>query len=441
MSVEKNNKKVVNAWCMYDWANSVYSLVITAAIFPVYYQSVTTTRDADGNIISDVVNFLGFDFVNSVLYSYALSFSFLLIAILSPILSSIADYSGRKKLFMQLFCYIGAASCALMYFFTDTTVTLGVTLFILASIGFSGSIVFYNAYLPEIATEDKFDLFSARGFALGYAGSIILLIINLATILYPGTFGITDSGMASRISFLTVGLWWFAFAQYTFYYMPKNVHGKKPTGNILLKGFRELGIVLKEVKVNTLLKRFLLAFFFYNMGVQTVIYLATIFGDKELSLPSELLIATILVLQLVAIGGSYLFSFLSSKMGNVYALMISVFVWTLVCFAAYFITSAIEFMVVAGVVGLVMGGIQSLSRSTYAKLMPDDTTDTASYFSLYDVAEKVSIVIGTFMYGLINQLTGSMRVSSIALAVFFVIGFIFLMRIPSQKIYVYSAKK
>jgi UMF1 family MFS transporter len=435
MTFQKNNKKIINAWCLYDWSNSVYSLVITSAIFPIYFQSVTTLRDSGGLILNDTVNFFGFNIVNSVLYSYSLSFSFLLIAFISPILSSIADYTGKKKLFMRIFCYIGAFSCSALFFFTGDTLEFSMVMFVLASIGFSGSIVFYNAYLPEIATEDRFDKISAKGFALGYAGSVILLIFNLSMILFPDIYGIASAELATRISFLTVGLWWFGFSAYTFHYLPSNIFGKKPEGNYFLKGFRELGKVLKELKKQNLLKTFLLAFFFYNMGVQTVLYLATIFGDKEIGLSSELLIATILVLQLVAIAGSYLFSYISGKIGNIYALMISICIWIIVSVLAYFITSAAEFIMVAGLVGLTMGGIQALSRSTYAKIIPADTTDHASYFSFYDVSEKVSIVIGTFFYGMINQLTGNMRISSLVLSVFFITGLIFLSRIPSRKIY------
>ncbi len=435
MTFHKNDKKIINAWCIYDWSNSVYSLVITSAIFPIYFQNITSVKDSNGLVIKDTVSFFGFEIINSVLYSYSLSFSFLLIALISPVLSSIADYSGSKKMFMRIFCYLGAFSCSALFFFTGDTLELSMILFILASIGFSGSIVFYNAYLPEIATEDRFDKISARGFALGYSGSIILLIFNLSMILFPEFYGISSVGIATRISFLTVGLWWFGFAAYTFHYLPKDIYHKKPQGNYFLNGFRELGKVLRELKNQKMLKQFLLAFFFYNMGVQTVLYLATIFGDKELGLSSELLIATILVLQLVAVAGSYLFSFISGKIGNIYALMISILFWITVSVLAYFITTAVQFILVAGLVGLTMGGIQALSRSTYAKIIPDDTTDHASYFSFYDVSEKVSIVIGTFLYGFINQLTGNMRVSSLVLSEFFITGLIFLSKIPSKKIY------
>jgi UMF1 family MFS transporter len=430
MTFQKNNKKIINAWCLYDWSNSVYSLVITSAIFPIYFQNVTSVKDTAGVVIKDTVNFFGFEIINSVLYSYSLSFSFLLIAILSPVLSSIADYSGKKKIFMRIFCYIGAFSCSALFFFKEDTVEISMILFVLASIGFSGSIVFYNAYLPEIATEDKLDGISAKGFALGYTGSVILLIFNLSMILFPNAYGLDSAGMATRISFLTVGLWWFGFSAYTFHYLPSNIYNKKPEGNYFLNGFRELKNVLTDLKEQKLLKTFLLAFFFYNMGVQTVLYLATIFGDKELGLSSELLIATILVLQIVAVAGSFSFSYLSRKIGNIYSLIVSVCFWIIVSILAYFITSATQFIFVAGLVGLTMGGIQALSRSTYAKIIPDDTTDHASYFSFYDVSEKVSIVIGTFMYGLINQITGSMRVSSLVLSVFFITGLIFLSSPP-----------
>ena len=435
MVFQKNNRKIINAWCIYDWSNSVYSLVITSAVFPIYFQNITSLKDSNGIILKDTVSFFGFEIINSVLYSYSLSFSFLLIALISPVLSSIADFSGNKKLFMRIFCYLGAVSCSALFFFTENTLEFSVIMFILASIGFSGSIVFYNAYLPEIATEDKFDRISARGFALGYTGSVILLIFNLSMILFPGFYGIDSAGAATRISFLTVGLWWFGFSAYTFHYLPADIYNKKPEGNYFLNGFKELGIVLKELKKQNLLKTFLLAFFFYNMGVQTVLYLATIFGDKELGLTSELLIATILVLQIVAVAGSYLFSYLSGKIGNIYSLMISICFWIVVSVLAYFIKTAEEFIFVAGLVGLTMGGIQALSRSTYAKFIPGDTTDHASYFSFYDVSEKISIVIGTFFYGLINQITGNMRISSLVLSVFFITGLIFLSRIPSKNIY------
>jgi UMF1 family MFS transporter len=431
--MRKNNPRTINAWCMYDWANSVHNLVISASIFPVYFTA--TARTASG---SDMISFLGFTIKNSVLFSYAVSASFLTIAFLIPFCTAIADYTGRKKVFMKIFCYLGAISCMLLFFFTRDAVTMSVFAFMLSIIGWSGSIVFYNSFLPEIATEENFDRYSARGFSFGYFGSVLLLIFNLTMILFPDFYGITDKSLPPRISFVAVGIWWIAFAQIPFYYLPSNTYGKKPQGNWLFNGFRELKKVYSELENQTMLKKYLAAFFIFNMGVQTVMYMATLFGAKELKLPSQSLIVTILLIQVLGILGSYMFAFLSSKLGNIYALMIAVTVWIVICAGAYYTYTQTQFFVLASVVGLVMGGIQSLARATYSKIIPDDTIDTASYFSFYDIMEKTSLVVGTLVYGLIEQFTGSMRNSVLALLMIFVVGLILLSRIPSRKIYTYK---
>ncbi|UHG93146.1 MFS transporter [Spirosoma oryzicola] len=425
----KNVPRILTAWTLYDWANSVHSLVIVSSIFPVYF-SATALNETGG----PVINFLGLSIKNSVLFSYTISAAFLFTALLSPVCSAIADYSGRKKTFMKVFCYTGAISCSLLYFFTKETTTFAVICFWLSLIGWSGSIVFYNSYLPDIATEDQFDRVSARGFSMGYIGSVILMVINLVVILKRDWFGNISEGLASRIAFLTVGLWWIGFAQIPFSRLPDGTKKVKQAGNYLLNGFKELQHVWTELQEQPLAKRFLVAFFIYSMGVQTVMYVATIFGSDELKLPGQSLIVTILLIQLVAIPGAYGFSWLSGRLGNTYALMIAVTIWIVVCACAYFVQTESQFFGLAAVVGLVMGGIQSLSRSTYSKLIPA-STDTASYFSFYDVTEKASIVLGTLLYGLIEQLTGNMRNSILALLVLFIVGFMLLWRIPSQKIY------
>jgi len=435
---QKNQKKVLTAWTMYDWANSVHNLVIITVVFPMYFLATTTEKDAQGNVINDVVNFFGFHVQNSVLYSYSISLATLLLVILNPILTPLADSSGRRKFFMKIFCYLGAASCAYFYFFTKDNVSLVVIAFGLSVMGWGGSIVFYNSFLPEIATEDRFDNLSARGFMMGYIGSVLLLVFNLVMIMKPEFVGLTqedsDSGFTARISFLTVGLWWALFAQIPFYYLPKDQR-KALAGNWLSSSFHELGKVLKEVRKNKLITRFLLSFLFFDMGVMTVIYVATIFADKELHIEKTGLIVTLLLIQLIAIPGSFLASWLSSKFGNTKALLIEIFVWGLMPLAAYYTTTANEFYVIASVVGLVMGGIQSLSRSTYAKLIPENTEDTASYFGFYDIVEKIAITLGTLLFGFVEQITGNMRNSVLVILVFFIIGFLLLMRIPSKKIY------
>jgi len=427
---EKNNPRITNAWTMYDWANSAFSLVIASAVFPGYSESITQNPARNNEI-----DFLGLTLKNTVVFEYAASLAFFLIALISPILTAIADYSGKKKAFMQFFCLLGGSACLMLTLFKDlATLHWGVLGYMLGLIGFAGSIVFNNSYLPDIATDDQFDYLSAKAFARGYIGSVILLVISLAMIIFYKDLGFTDATLAPRISFGLTGLWWIGFAQYSFYYMPNNVYQKKATGNWILNGFKELAKVWKELQPLRYLKRFVLAFFFYNMAVQTVMYLATFFAKDELQMEQQSLIIVVLLIQLVAIAGSYWFSFISDKKGNTYALRVIVLVWIGICIWAYFVKSAISFYALAGVVGLVMGGIQSLSRATYAKLMPE-TTDTASFFSFYDASDKISTALGIFVYGAIHHLTGTMRNSVLALMMFFVVGLFVLFFIPSKKSY------
>ncbi|MCF0042582.1 MFS transporter [Dyadobacter fanqingshengii] len=431
--MRKNDPKIINAWCMYDWANSVHALVIVSSIFPVYFSA--TALKASGTAYTD---FLGFQIKSSVLFSYTVSVSFLITALLIPLCTAVADYSGKKKRFMKFFCYLGALSCMLLFFFTKDTLVPSILLFGLSLIGWSGSIVFYDSYLPEIATEDKFDSYSARGFSLGYLGSVLLLIFNLSMILAPAFYGITDKALPARISFLTVGLWWILFAQIPFKYLPAHRAAKQKSGNWIFNGFAELRKVYFNLRQQPFLAKFLSAFFIYTMGLRTVMYVATIFGATELKLPSQSLIVTVLLIQIVGIIGSFTFAWLSGKIGNIFALMVGVAIWIGICTGAYYTTEAMEFYFIACGVGMVMGGIQSLSRSTYSKLIPENIPDTASYFSFYDVTEKLAIVIGTFIYGTVEYLTGSMRNSILALLVIFVFGLILLYRIPSKKAYRYQ---
>lgn len=428
-AVVLNDSKTVRAWYMYDWANSVYSLVITTAIFPIYYKSVAVSSG------TDQVQFLGYTFQNSNLYSYALSFSFLMVALILPLLSGAADYTGKKKTFMKTFVWLGSLSCMGLYLFTDVSMlTWGIACSILASIGYSGSLVFYNAFLPEIVTEDRYDATSAQGYSMGYYGSVILMVISLVLIINFEKFGFSSEGLATRFSFLLVGLWWIGFAIIPFRLLPENTFKRRPTGNMWSNGYKEIHKVFKSLKDTPDLKRYLTAFFFYNMGVQTVMYLSTLFGTDVLKLGTGDLIQIALIVQLVGALGAWLFSKLSSIKGNRFSLLAMIMTWIGVCLAAYLITTRIQFYIIAVVVGMVMGGIQSLSRATYSKLIPRDTIDTASYFSFYDVTYNLSIVFGTFFYGLINQITGSMRNSALGLGLFFIIGMIILLTVRSSKI-------
>lgn len=421
---------------MFDWANSSYNLVITSTIFPAYYTAITTTKE-----YGDKVQFFGFEFINTALSNYVLAAAYLIIAIITPFLTATADFNGNKKVFMKIFTWMGALSCAGLFFFKLETLEVSLILFATAAIGYCGGLVFINSYLPEIADKEIQDKVSAKGFAYGYVGSVILQIICFVFVLKPELFGITDASLPARLSFLLVGIWWIGFAQIPFKVLPKG----SPNFNKIDKakissGFQELRKVWKQVGQMSILKRFLFAFFFYAMGVQTIMLAAANFGEKVMNLGTAKLIMIILIIQIVAIFGAILMSKLSEKFGNIKVLILVVLIWIGVCVFAYGITTENQFFVTAAVVGLVMGGIQSLSRSTFSKLIPENTPDTASFFSFYDVTEKLAIVAGLFSFGFIEELTGNMRNSIIALGCFFIIGLLILFMVlnaerKSQKNY------
>ena len=441
------SKKVVNGWALYDWGNSAYNLVITSTIFPAYFEAIAVDNK---KISTTSVTFLGRQFENSALYNYTLAFAMLIVAIMSPLLSSIADYKGNKKKFMNFFLTIGSLACALLFFFntqdgtTATTATplgLGIACIVVACVGFWGSQVFYNSFLPEIAAPEDRDRVSAKGFAYGYIGSVILQLICFVFVFFPGILGGYEnendaSTIQFRFSFLLVGLWWWGFGQLSLSRLP----APAPAGtgdlrhNILSKGYGELRKVWNQVKHLPHLKRFLLAFFFYNMGVQTVMLVAALYGKGELRIPTSNLIIAILIIQLIAIPGALAISWLSSRIGNLKTLMTVVILWIGICIAAFFAPEGgvYEFYALGAAVGFVMGGIQSISRSTYSKLMPQ-TRDTASFFSFYDVTEKIAAVVGIFSFGYITELSGSQRNSVLALASFFVIGLLLLFYAASLK--------
>jgi len=434
--LKKGSKKLMNAWAFYDWANSVYSLVIISAVFPIYYQALFSSAGINS------VTIFGGEIRSTPLISYTTAAAFVIVSFLIPILSGIADFVGNKKFFMKFFCYLGALSCIGLYFFSLENILGSLLLYFLALIGFWISWVFYNSYLPDIAFPEQQDRLSAKGFSLGYIGSVILLLFNLAMIMMPAVFGLGDDGaakmLAMKYSFISVGIWWIVFSQYTFYYLPKgNKSNNKISWRILLDSYKELLSVYRSLSENIMLKRYLSAFFVYSMAVQTVMLVAAYFGEQEINWGDDDqktigLIISILIIQLVAIIGAQLTSKASEKYGNIPTLIVINGIWAIICIVAFFITSPFQFYATAGFVGLVMGGIQALSRSTYSKFLPV-TKDTASYFSFYDVSEKIGIVIGMLIYGIIDQLTGSMRNSILFLVVFFIIGALLLFRIPRNK--------
>jgi UMF1 family MFS transporter len=429
-----NNPKIIRAWYMYDWANSVYALVISSAIFPIYYKAVTTVNGRD------IVVFMGFSLKSSVLYSYSLSLAFLLVALMLPLLSGVADYSGSKKSFMKFFVALGSIACVGLYGFSDISMLWwGLLCSVLACIGYSGSLVFYDAFLPEIVTDDRYDSTSARGYSMGYYGSVVLMVICLAVIMNATSLGFSGSHAeaelsATRVSFILVGIWWAGFSLIPFRVLPASPLTLRAGGKIWSNGYKEILLVWNSLKHQPNIRRYLLAFFFYNSGVQTVMYLAALFGTDVLHLESSSLIATILLIQIVGAIGAQAFAKLSAVKGNRFALVLMNIMWVGVCIGAYLTQTEYQFYVLAIVVGLIMGGIQSLSRATYSKLIPVDSPDHTSYFSFYDVAFNISIVMGVFSYGLVNQLTGDMRNSALFLTLYFIIGASILLTIKSKTI-------
>ncbi len=424
---KKGDSKLLNAWAFYDWANSVYPLVISSAVFPIYYGSL---------FIDDLyIEVFGFNFKNTALISFLTAFAFIILSFITPLLSGIADYMGNKKLFLKFFCYLGSFSCMGLYWFELSNIYLGLSFYFLALISFWASLVFYNSYLPDIAFKEQQDSISAKGYALGYFGSVLLLILNLAMVMYPSYFGISGPNpeiLAMKYSFVSVGFWWIICSQYTFHYLPSSKEKKKIIKDVFFNGFNELKQVWNELKKILVIRKYLIAFFIYSSALQTVLLIAAYFGEQEIDWPEDEktigLIVSILLIQLIAIFGAILTSKLSSKFGNIFTLILLNIFWALLCIGAYFITDPFEFYIAAGLVGLVMGGIQALSRSTFSKMIPK-TDNTTSYFSFYDVSQKVSIVFGMTLFAFLDQITGSMRTSILMFVVIFLIGALLLKRI------------
>jgi UMF1 family MFS transporter len=429
-NLEKGSPKLMQAWAFYDWANSVYTLVIASTIFPIYYGALFRQKEIEE------IQLTGFTIQSDALIPYVTAIGFLIIAVISPLLSGIADYLGNKKFFLQFFCYLGSISCMSLYFFSLENIVISLLIYLLALIGFWGSLVFYNSYLPDIAPKEQQDRISAKGFSLGYIGSVILLLICLAMVL------LVDESKAiqmMRYSFVLVGIWWIGFSQYTYYYLPNHRNDKKLHVDIIFNGFKELNKVWQQIKHIIALRRYLGAFFVYSMAVQTIMIIAAYFGEKEVNWGSDSkrtigLIVSILVIQLVAVFGAWITSKLVSKYGNIKILIVLNFLWICICTYAYFVITPNDFYIAAFCVGLVMGGIQSLSRSTYSKLIPTDAKDTTSFFSFYDVAEKIGIVIGMLTYGYIADITGRIQNAILFLILFFIVGLLLLFRVPKNKI-------
>ena len=422
----RGSKKLIGAWTLYDWANSVYSLVISSAVFPIYYSQYVFSQTNSIILFNAEIN-------KDTLISLVSAFSFLLIAFLSPLLSGVADYIGNKKIFMKFFVYLGSLSCIGLYWFELETIEISLIFYTLTLIGFWGSLVYYNSYLRDITYPNQTNIVSAKGYTMGYIGSVILLLINLIMINFYKSFGFESEIIAMKSSFAIVGLWWLGFSQYSFYHLPKGNRGVKIPKNIIWNGFKELKNVYKIIRSSKRFTRFLIAFFIFSFSLQTVLYIASYFGVNEIdwtgSDQTSGLIISILLIQIVAIAGAFIFSRLAQKFGNVIVLTFAIFLWGAVCLYAYYINTPNEFYMIAGLVGLLMGGTQPVARATFSLFIPD-TNDTTSFFSFYDVTEKIGIVFGMLFYAIAAQVTGSVRFSVIIFMFFFFLGAILLTRVP-----------
>jgi|TARA_B110000003_G_scaffold180998_1_gene180182 UMF1 family MFS transporter len=422
----RGSKKLIGAWTLYDWANSVYSLVISSAVFPIYYSQYVFSQTNSIILFNAEIN-------KDTLISLVSAFSFLLIAFLSPLLSGVADYIGNKKIFMKFFVYLGSLSCIGLYWFELETIEISLIFYTLTLIGFWGSLVYYNSYLRDITYPNQTNIVSAKGYTMGYIGSVILLLINLIMINFYESFGFESEIIAMKSSFAIVGLWWLGFSQYSFYHLPKGNRGVKIPKNIIWNGFKELKNVYKIIRSSKRFTRFLIAFFVFSFSLQTVLYIASYFGVNEIdwtgSDQTSGLIISILLIQIVAIAGAFIFSRLAQKFGNVIVLTFAIFLWGAVCLYAYYINTPNEFYMIAGLVGLLMGGTQPVARATFSLFIPD-TNDTTSFFSFYDVTEKIGIVFGMLFYAIAAQVTGSVRFSVIIFMFFFFLGAILLTRVP-----------
>ncbi|MEO6348835.1 MAG: MFS transporter, partial [Aquaticitalea sp.] len=347
--LQKGSKKLLNAWAFYDWANSVYTLTIASSIFPIFYSKLFLDQ------VDKIVPAFGFQFKSTALITFVTAFTFLVVACTSPILSGVADYIGNKKNFMKFFCYVGGLGCIGLYWFSLEHIYLSLLFYFMGLIGYWGSLVFYNSYLPDIAFEEQQDKVSARGFSMGYIGSVVLLLINLAMVMSQDDM---EAGIQMmRYSFVSVGLWWILFSQYTFYWLPKGASsGQKVTKTVIFNGFRELRQVWEQLKQDLRLKRYLAAFFVFSMAVQTIMLVAVYFGEEEIAWadPDSKtfgLIISILIIQIVAILGAVLTSRASAKFGNIKTLIVINFIWMVLCVYAYFMITPTDFYIAATLVG------------------------------------------------------------------------------------------
>jgi UMF1 family MFS transporter len=410
-------RKEIFGWTMYDWANSAFATTIMAAVLPIFYYDVAA-KTIDSTLATSY-------------WGYSQSIAVLLIAILAPVLGAIADHSSSKKAFLRFFAYMGMIASVLLAFVGEGDYILASVLLIVGTIGFSGGNAFYDAFLPEIAPKDEMDRISTRGYAFGYIGGGLLLAINLAMIMYPSTFFLPNKMVATQLSFVTVGVWWFLFSIPMFRYVQeRKVERESAAGSYITIGFKRLRTTFGEIRQYKQLLIFLVAFWLFNDGISTIIKMATIYG-RDIGIGSTDLIAALLITQFVGIPFAFLFGYLAKILQAKRALALALWIYVIIVILGYFMTSAIHFYILAICVGMVQGGAQALSRSIFGSMVPENRN--AEFFGFYGISAKFSAIFGPFVFALVGQLTGSSRFGIISLVIFFIVGLYLLNRVDINK--------
>ncbi len=421
-----NDRREIFGWTMYDWANSAFSTTVVTVFLGPYLSNIAqAAADANG-----MLYLFGIPIKYDSLFTYCVSASILLQVVLLPILGAIADYSHLRKRMLMTFSTLGAVATILLFFVAPGLHWVGAALFILANVSFGASIVFYNAYLPDIASPDQRDQVSSRGFALGYAGGGLLLLLNLLLFSFRERLGV-DSALAARLSLASAGLWWLGFSLITFRTLrPRHAARQLPGGeSYLTVGFKQLRSTFRQISKFPQTVRYLVAFLLYNDGIQTVIVVAAIFASIELGMDDQQLILVILMIQAVAfLGAFFLFPFLARRLGAKGAIVASLIVWSLVVIYAFAaLTTQLQFWILGAVIALVLGGSQALSRSLFAQMIPQGRE--AEFFSFYEVSDRATSFLGPLIFGLANQLFGSLRYGILSLIILFVLGLALLLTV------------
>ena len=416
---------------MYDWANSAYMTTVAVAVLPLYFAQVIVGEHG--------VKLFGTVYSSQTLWAFMISFAALWAFFCAPVLGAIADFSSSKKKFLMLFCYTGSLFTLLLFFCGSGDVWRTIVFFIIAQIGFVGGNVFYDAFLPQISSNDTIDWISGKGFAYGYIGGGIQFALSLLLITCHDFFGLSYH-LAVRAALAMAGLWWAGFSVITFIKLKE-----APSNARLPEAYRSMPQPLAYLKIGIVrtittarkvrkfkhLLIFLIAFMIYNDGIQTVISMATIYGKDELKFPDRVLMATLLIIQFIAFFGALIFSKIAEITSAKKALMITLLMWSFVCVYAYLMTEAREFFILGIIVGLAMGGSQALSRSLYGSMIPAEAS--AEFYGFYSVFSKFSAIWGPAIFGIIKQVSGSSRNSIVSLIVFFIVGLIMLMFVNIDK--------